>query len=42
MTGSTPLRTWLRERLSGYPSLAARREAAEVQKVLLETGGGMF
>lgn len=40
LTGSTPLRTWLRERLSGYPSLVARREAAEVQKVCLETRCG--
>ena len=35
---STPFRAWVRERLSGYPTLAARREAAEVQRVVLERG----
>jgi predicted Zn-dependent protease len=34
--GSTPFRAWLRERLSGYPTLTARHEAAEAERVLLE------
>jgi hypothetical protein len=36
---STPFRAWMRERLSGYPTLAARREALEVERILLERGG---
>jgi hypothetical protein len=34
--GATPFRAWLRERVSGYPTLAARREAADAERVLLE------
>ncbi|MEA3208286.1 MAG: hypothetical protein QOE70_1343 [Chthoniobacter sp.] len=41
LSGSTPFRAWLRERLSGYPTPAARKEAAEVQRILLQTGGAM-
>lgn len=35
---STPFRAWLRERISGYPTLAERRAAAEVERTLLESG----
>lgn len=39
LKGSTPLHVWLRKRLSGYPTPAARRAAAETQKDLLERSG---
>lgn len=37
LEASTPFRAWLRERLSGYPTLAARHEAVEVERALLES-----
>lgn len=40
LRGSTPFRQWLRERWSGYPALAVRHEAAEVQRIVIESGGG--
>ena len=34
---STALQRWMRARYSGYPRLAARREAAEVERILIQT-----
>jgi Zn-dependent protease with chaperone function len=38
---STGLQRWMRARYSGYPSLAARREAAEVERILIETANAV-